>query len=63
MESFYSLCWPLENIKSVRIGDVVINVDTPLAPELVPETDEPLFEDSQEVLRHLRWYAAVLKIV
>ncbi|CAO3686219.1 unnamed protein product [Umbelopsis ramanniana] len=44
-----------ENIKSVRIGDVVINVDTPIAPELVPENEEPLFEDSQEVLRHLRW--------
>jgi hypothetical protein len=45
-----------ENIKSVRIGDVVIDIETPNAPELVPEYDEPVYEDSQEVLRHLRWY-------
>jgi hypothetical protein len=45
----------IESIKSVRIGDVVVNVEPPAAPELVPEYDDVLFDDSQEVLRHLRW--------
>jgi hypothetical protein len=48
-----------DGIKSVRIGDVVINVGTPNSPELVPEYDDPMFEDSQEVLRHLRWYIRI----
>ncbi|KAF9184077.1 von Willebrand factor A domain-containing protein 8 [Haplosporangium sp. Z 767] len=39
----------------VRIGDVTIAVSPALNPEFVPSYDQPLFEDSQEVLRHLRW--------
>ncbi|KAI8341541.1 hypothetical protein BC941DRAFT_416834, partial [Chlamydoabsidia padenii] len=43
------------NIKSVRIGDVVMPVEPALNPELVPEHEGPLYDDSQEILRHLRW--------
>ncbi|KAG0082211.1 von Willebrand factor A domain-containing protein 8, partial [Linnemannia elongata] len=39
----------------VRIGDVTVAVSPALNPEFVPSYDQPLFEDSQEVLRHLRW--------
>ncbi|KAF9969381.1 von Willebrand factor A domain-containing protein 8, partial [Actinomortierella ambigua] len=39
----------------VRIGDVTVAVSPALNPEYVPSYDQPLFEDSQEVLRHLRW--------
>ncbi|KAF9432703.1 von Willebrand factor A domain-containing protein 8, partial [Entomortierella beljakovae] len=39
----------------VKIGDVTITVSPALHPEFVPSYDEPLFDDSQEILRHLRW--------
>ncbi|KAG0268044.1 von Willebrand factor A domain-containing protein 8 [Actinomortierella ambigua] len=39
----------------VRIGDVTVAVSPTVNPEFVPDYDQPLFEDSQEVLRHLRW--------
>ncbi|KAG0296119.1 von Willebrand factor A domain-containing protein 8 [Linnemannia gamsii] len=39
----------------VRIGDVTVAVSPALNPEFVPSYDQPLFEDSQEILRHLRW--------
>ncbi|KAG0045398.1 von Willebrand factor A domain-containing protein 8 [Gryganskiella cystojenkinii] len=39
----------------VRIGDVTVAVSPALNPEFVPSYEQPLFEDSQEVLRHLRW--------
>ncbi|KAG0353898.1 von Willebrand factor A domain-containing protein 8, partial [Gamsiella multidivaricata] len=39
----------------VKIGDVTVAVSPALNPEFVPSYDQPLFEDSQEVLRHLRW--------
>ncbi|KAG0215924.1 von Willebrand factor A domain-containing protein 8 [Mortierella sp. GBA30] len=39
----------------VSIGDVTVAVSPALNPEFVPSYDQPLFEDSQEVLRHLRW--------
>lgn len=37
----------LVNIKSVRIGDVVMPVESALNPELVPEHEGPLYDDSQ----------------
>jgi hypothetical protein len=41
--------------RSITIGDVTVAItDTP-SPECVPEYLDPLYEDSQEVLRHLRW--------
>ncbi|KAI9303209.1 AAA domain-containing protein [Cunninghamella echinulata] len=43
------------NVKSVRIGDVVMPIEPPKNPELVPEHEGPLYDDSQEILRHLRW--------
>ncbi|KAI8983752.1 AAA domain-containing protein [Pilobolus umbonatus] len=43
------------DIKSVRIGDVVMSVYPPLNPELVPEVQGPFYEGSQDILRHLRW--------
>ncbi|CAO3595524.1 unnamed protein product [Absidia cylindrospora] len=43
------------NIKSVRIGDVVMPVEAARNPELVPEHEGPLYDESQEILRHLRW--------
>ncbi|KAF9979600.1 von Willebrand factor A domain-containing protein 8 [Mortierella antarctica] len=39
----------------VKIGDVTVAVSPALNPEFVPSYDQPLFEDSQEILRHLRW--------
>ncbi|CAB4415023.1 unnamed protein product [Rhizophagus irregularis] len=39
----------------IRIGDVSLRVTEPKCPELVPHYIDPLFEESQEVLRHLRW--------
>ncbi|CAO3593309.1 unnamed protein product [Absidia cylindrospora] len=43
------------NIKSVRIGDVVMPIDSPKNPELVPDHEGHLFDNSQEILRHFRW--------
>ncbi|KAI9253809.1 AAA domain-containing protein [Phascolomyces articulosus] len=43
------------NVKSVRIGDVVMQVTPPENPELVPEHTGPFYDNSQEILRHLRW--------
>ncbi|KAI9317743.1 AAA domain-containing protein [Dichotomocladium elegans] len=43
------------NVKSVRIGDVIMEIEPPENPELVPENSQPFYEDSQEILRHLRW--------
>ncbi|KAG0177699.1 von Willebrand factor A domain-containing protein 8 [Apophysomyces sp. BC1021] len=43
------------NVKSVRIGDIVMSIVPPNNPELVPEHNAPFYEDSQEILRHLRW--------
>ncbi|KAG0792461.1 hypothetical protein G6F57_004554 [Rhizopus arrhizus] len=42
-------------IKSVRIGDVVMEVYPPANPELVPEIQGPFYEGAQDILRHLRW--------
>ncbi|CEG83438.1 hypothetical protein RMATCC62417_17358 [Rhizopus microsporus] len=42
-------------IKSVRIGDVVMEVYPPANPELVPELQGPFYEGAQDILRHLRW--------
>ncbi|ORX55569.1 hypothetical protein DM01DRAFT_1334962 [Hesseltinella vesiculosa] len=42
-------------VKSVRIGDVVMPVVPAANPELVPLQEGHLYNDSQEVLRHLRW--------
>lgn len=42
-------------IKSVRIGDVVMQVIPAKNPELVPEIQGPFYEGSQDILRHLRW--------
>ncbi|KAI7879625.1 hypothetical protein K492DRAFT_208133 [Lichtheimia hyalospora FSU 10163] len=43
------------NVKSVRIGDVVMPIVPPSNPELVPELEGPFYQESQEILRHLRW--------
>ncbi|KAI8064375.1 AAA domain-containing protein [Gongronella butleri] len=43
------------HVKSVRIGDVVMPVAPPLHPELVPLHEAHLYDNSQEMLRHLRW--------
>ncbi|CAG8800980.1 17179_t:CDS:2, partial [Gigaspora rosea] len=40
---------------TIRIGDVTLKISDPKNPELIPYYVKPLFEDSQEVLRHLRW--------
>ncbi|KAL7311976.1 hypothetical protein PS15m_009681 [Mucor circinelloides] len=42
-------------IKSVRIGDVVMQVYPAENPELVPEIQGPFYEGAQDILRHLRW--------
>ncbi|KAG2198207.1 hypothetical protein INT46_006615 [Mucor plumbeus] len=42
-------------IKSVRIGDVVMQVYPAENPELVPEVQGPFYEGAQDILRHLRW--------
>ncbi|GBC05388.1 hypothetical protein RclHR1_00620028 [Rhizophagus clarus] len=42
-------------ISTIRIGDVSLRVTKSKCPELVPHYIDPLFEESQEVLRHLRW--------
>ncbi|CAG8481584.1 23071_t:CDS:10 [Cetraspora pellucida] len=44
-----------ENFATIRIGDVSLKILKPKNPELVPYCVNPLFEDSQEVIRHLRW--------
>ncbi|CAG8498053.1 10506_t:CDS:10 [Cetraspora pellucida] len=44
-----------ENFATIRIGDVSLKILKPKNPELVPYCVSPLFEDSQEVIRHLRW--------
>ncbi|KAI8350392.1 AAA domain-containing protein [Blakeslea trispora] len=43
------------NIKSVRIGDVVMQIIPAENPELVPEVQGPFYEGAQDILRHLRW--------
>ncbi|CAG8455940.1 70_t:CDS:10, partial [Scutellospora calospora] len=40
---------------TICIGDVSLKISEPKNPELVPYYTKPLFEDSQEVLRHFRW--------
>ncbi|KAI8646980.1 AAA domain-containing protein [Parasitella parasitica] len=42
-------------IKSVRIGDVVMQVYPAENPELVPEIQGAFYEGAQDMLRHLRW--------
>ncbi|CAG8614734.1 10142_t:CDS:10 [Funneliformis caledonium] len=42
-------------VTTIRIGDVSLRVTMSKRPELVPHYIDPLFEESQEVLRHLRW--------
>ncbi|RCI05809.1 von Willebrand factor A domain-containing protein 8, partial [Rhizopus stolonifer] len=42
-------------IRSVRIGDVEMEIYSPKNPELVPEVQGPFYEGSQDILRHLRW--------
>ncbi|KAI7898653.1 AAA domain-containing protein [Cokeromyces recurvatus] len=43
------------NIKSVRIGDVVMPIYPAENPELVPQVEGPFYDDAQDILRHLRW--------
>ncbi|KAI9354986.1 AAA domain-containing protein [Pilaira anomala] len=43
------------DIKSVRIGDIVMQVYPAENPELVPEIQGPFYDGSQDILRHLRW--------
>ncbi|ORZ15094.1 AAA domain-domain-containing protein [Absidia repens] len=43
------------NIKSVRIGDVVMPIHSPKNLELVPDHEGHLYDNSQEILRHFRW--------
>ncbi|CAI2169627.1 3146_t:CDS:10 [Funneliformis geosporum] len=42
-------------VTTIRIGDISLRVAKSKRPELVPYYIDPLFEESQEVLRHLRW--------
>ncbi|CAG8469528.1 17842_t:CDS:10 [Acaulospora morrowiae] len=46
---------PEIKVATVRIGDVSLRITNPLCPELVPDCSEPFYEDSQEILNHLRW--------
>nr|CAG8451889.1 3329_t:CDS:10 [Entrophospora candida] len=46
---------PEKKITTIRIGDVSLNITESKNLELVPEYLEPLYEESQEILRHLRW--------
>jgi len=39
----------------VRIGTVSVAVKDPENPEMVPHKVDPLYDGSQEILRHLRW--------
>ncbi|KAI9020492.1 AAA domain-containing protein [Hyaloraphidium curvatum] len=45
----------INGARSVTIGDVTVAITSTPNPESVPEYTEPLYEESQEVLRHLRW--------
>ncbi|CAG8510049.1 14562_t:CDS:10, partial [Ambispora leptoticha] len=40
---------------TLRIGDISIVIKPSLNPELVPNFRNPFYDDSQEILRHLRW--------
>ncbi|OZJ04703.1 hypothetical protein BZG36_02531 [Bifiguratus adelaidae] len=42
-------------VANVRLGDVSIKVERPEKPHKVPIYVDPLYDTSQEVLRHLRW--------
>ena len=39
----------------MRIGTVSVAVKDPENPEMVPHKVDPLYDGSQEILRHLRW--------
>lgn len=41
--------------RRVKIGTVSVAIKEPVSPELVPHKVDPLYEGSQEILRHLRW--------
>ncbi|RUP51709.1 hypothetical protein BC936DRAFT_146399 [Jimgerdemannia flammicorona] len=44
-----------DQVKTIRIGDIIMSVTPANNPEFVPEYDGHLYDESQEMLRHLRW--------
>ncbi|KAI8855148.1 AAA domain-containing protein [Chytridium lagenaria] len=53
-----TLFWGLHRITgetTLEIGDVKLSISDPRVWELVPDIVSPFYEDSQEILHHLRW--------
>ncbi|RHZ72551.1 hypothetical protein Glove_242g4 [Diversispora epigaea] len=47
-------------VTTIRIGDVSLRMTKPKNQELVPNYFDPFYEDSQEILRHLRWFVFIV---